>query len=60
MGTMEDLLERTNAGMMDTVMETGGWGAVTREVESGTNWLREMGGGNSSLVSQLGSQASVI
>jgi len=51
MGTMEDLLERTNAGMMDTVMETGGWGAVTRKVESGANWLREMGGSNSSLVS---------
>jgi len=52
MGTMEDLLERTIAGMMDTVMETGDWGAVTRELESGANWLREVGGGNSSLVSQ--------
>jgi len=56
MGTMEDLLERSNAGMMDTVMDTGDWGAMTGELESGAKWLRELGGGNSSLMSQLGSQ----
>ena len=55
MGTMEDLLERSDAGMMDTV----GWEAVTREVESWAKWLREMGGGYSSLMSQLGSQGGV-
>ena len=59
MGTMEDLLERSNAGMMDTVMDTVGWEAVTREVESWAKWLREMGGGYSSLMSQLGSQGGV-
>lgn len=32
MGTMEDLLERTDAGMMDGVMDTGGWEAVSNVV----------------------------
>ena len=32
MGTMEDLLERTDAGMMDGVMDTGGWETLSNVV----------------------------
>ena len=52
MGTMEDLLERTDAGMMDGVMDTGGWEAVTRVVEGGANWMGEQRGSCSRLVNR--------
>ena len=52
---MEDLLERTDAWMMDGVMDTGGWEAVTRVVEGGANRVGEQRGGHSRLVSRQGS-----
>ena len=55
MGTMEDLLERTDAWMMDGVMDTGGREAVTRVVEGGANWVSEQRGGHSRLVNRQGS-----
>ena len=55
MGTMEDLLERTDAWMMDCVMDTGGWEAVTRVVEDGANRMGEQRGGHSRLVNRQGS-----
>ena len=53
MGTMEDLLERTDAGMMDGMMDTGGWEAVTRVVEDRANRVGEQRGGHSRLVNRV-------
>ena len=57
MGTMEDLLERTDAWMMDGVMDTGGWETVSRVV-SGASWARmgEQGGGYRGLMDRQGSE----
>ena len=52
MGTMEDLLERTDAWMMDGVMDTGGREAVTRVVEDGVR-VGEQRGGHSRLVNRV-------
>ena len=52
MGTMEDLLERTDAGMMDGVMDTGGREAVTRVVKDGANRMGEQRGSHSRLVNR--------